>query len=733
MRVWVRLRRWVEEEAQSARIYRRLADTALLWKAGRAGLFHDPDLGITRSWREEHEPTSAWAAQYGGGFEAATEFLDTSTQEATAAERAREVARERQLAQAKALAESQAQAARNFKRFAAGVSVLAVVAVILSVWAYSLKRQADENADLASKSATVAQSERRKAVAAAEVANAARVRADSARAEADSSRALADSARTRAEELAVTARHEQGIVWLERARSFLKEKRYLGAELFAARAIGFEGFGRAGRDSTFATTFPILLRSQSEEQRTAERMLRTEPEFPTLWKSPSGGLPEWVLDVAFSPDGTLIASCGSGGSLRLWDVSSGEDVVEFEGHDGAVNSVSFSSDGGTLASAGLDWTVRLWDIASREEKAVLRHNSPVRVVAFHPQAAWLTTGSSGSIRLWDATSGRQTGALEGHQGGVEALAYSPDGRRLASAGLDWTVRFWDVEQGTESISGASHLQSAFAVAFHPDGTLVASGGDDRKIRVWDVANPGPFHSFSTASRVHDLAFAPHGILAAALNEGEIRFFDVRARSEQAGLKERHSRRVGGLDFSPDGALLLSGSADHTVRLWDVASKTEQLRRSGHTNSLRSVRFSADGRRLVTASLDRSIRLWDVGTGRETAVHALGSPVEWAAFSPDVATIVTLAGDTAQLWDAESLEPIRQTSALGALDASFDADGKRLGIVCRDDDKVRIWDVTTGDLTLLSGHQSGVSSVAFNPDGATLASADRRGSVWRRHF
>jgi formylglycine-generating enzyme required for sulfatase activity len=142
MRVWRRLRGWVEEEAQSARIYRRLHETAALHAEKRAGLYHDPDLQIAQSWREVSAPNAAWAEQYGGGFDQAMAFLETSHKAAERAEEDREAARQRELERARQLAAAQARVARLFKRFAAGLAVVFCLAVALTIWALMLRQEA---------------------------------------------------------------------------------------------------------------------------------------------------------------------------------------------------------------------------------------------------------------------------------------------------------------------------------------------------------------------------------------------------------------------------------------------------------------------------------------------------------------------------------------------------------------------------------------------------------------
>jgi len=284
-----------------------------------------------------------------------------------------------------------------------------------------------------------------------------------------------------------------------------------------------------------------------------------------------------IYTAAVSPDDRWIVTCGKDHALCLWDVETGAQVRNFDGHTAPSITVSFSTDGARLISSGWgDTTLRVWDVATGQELQRFQHGDAALGAALSPDGAQAATSDHGkSLRLWDANSGAELRRFD--LAGlplVRTIAFSPDGSSLLTGSLDGTansvLRLWSVETGLQIRQFSGHRGWISGVAFSPDGKRAISSGWDQTVRLWDV----------------DQAV-------------EIRRFTHPSKIESAAL-------------SRDGRHVLSGGHDGTARLWNIDSGAEVLRVEAHAAGVWSVAFLSGDRRAMTASQDGTASLWDLG-------------------------------------------------------------------------------------------------------------------------
>ena len=261
----------------------------------------------------------------------------------------------------------------------------------------------------------------------------------------------------------------------------------------------------------------------------------------------------------------------------------------------------------------------------------LGHSSGVNAVAFSPDGKLALSGSDDkTLKLWEIKSGREIRSFTGHSDSVWTVAFSPDGKLALSGSLDKTLKLWEVSSGHEIRSFTGHSSDVNAVAFSPDGKLALSGSDDKTLKLWEVSSGREIRSLTGHSHyVEAVAFSPDGKLAlSGSKDNMLKLWEVSTGREIRSFTG-HSSDVNAVAFSPDGKLALSGSDDNTLKLWEVSSGREIRSLTGHSSWVRAVAFSPDGKLALSGSWDGSTRLWHVQTGKEMAQMVAFEDGEWA--------------------------------------------------------------------------------------------------------
>ena len=447
-------------------------------------------------------------------------------------------------------------------------------------------------------------------------------------------------------------------------------------------------------------------------------------------------------------------------TIRLWDAETGELKTSLTKIYGLPRSLAFSPDGRTLASgnryshiAGDQWgSINLWDVETWELKLVLNppftgegYEGGVLSIAYSPDGRTLASGHSidryhgdefGTVRLWDLETGQNIRTLDGHPSDVRSVAFSRDGGTLAIASGYSSLSLWDAATGTQKRQLGGYTGSVSSVAFSPDGRTVARGSWDSTIRLWDaVTGTHKYTLEGHTERIRSIAFSPNSRTLASGSSvdrhdssqgGTVRLWDTVTGSHKYTLAG-HGNSITSVAFSPDGRTLASGGG--VVRLYNVATGVHIRTLDGQNGEIIGVAFSPDGNTLASAT-GGQIRLWHADTGALKHTLNGGSRV---VFSPDSRTLAAGGWSTIRLLDTEtgvqklSLDEIQGRDNIVA----YSPDGYTLasGAAVWSDKTVRLWDALTGEhIRTLVGHIGDVTSVAFSPDGRTLASGSYDGTV-----
>jgi len=490
------------------------------------------------------------------------------------------------------------------------------------------------------------------------------------------------------------------------------------------------------------------------------------------------------FSLAFSPDGQILASGGTDMTINLWNPHTGERLDILEDWDYAIFSIAFSPDGQTLAGGNTDGgKMRFWNLDSGELLPSLDGSlEDVSSIAFSPDGQIIAGGGryDGKIKLWNLSTGELLRTLNEYSGWVQCLTFSPDGQLLVSGGWDETI-IWNATTGELLSTLEPHSGCVMCIAFSSDGKILVVESSDNIIKVWRVMinnpnQPRPYDavlgnqnsspldavvlgglegvkrrlaSESVEQRIaalkEALKYPQEGVnlvIQALKNEsGQVHWAAsslLRQRAEpnvKQVLREYqryplfeclrtligHSNRVLSVAISADGQTLASGSADQTIKLWNLRTGELLHTLTEHSCWVASVAISADGQTLASGSFDKTVNLWNLPTGK--LLHTIEGHLDAVmsvAISMDSQTLA-IGADQIELWNLRTGELLHTLkSADYVVSVAFSPDEQMLASNC--DNTIKLWNPYTGQLLrTFAGHSSEVNSVAFSSDGQTLAS------------
>lgn len=313
----------------------------------------------------------------------------------------------------------------------------------------------------------------------------------------------------------------------------------------------------------------------------AKRMVT--PQHNTLFIC--NGHSSRVTALAWSPDSKQFASASYDKTIRIWDAANGNPLFTYRGHAARVNALAWSPDGRRLVSASDDYTAQIWDVTTGNQVFTYRgHAVQVTAVAWSPDGHYLASGDEDKIvQIWQMTSNRPLSTQTEHTTRINALAWSPDSKRLASASNDKTIRVWDPLKAYRSsffmnllspsrghLAYSNHRGHVNALAWSPDGRYIASGGNDKTIQVWStLTGQRSFIYRNRSAGVNTVAWSPdnHSIVFGS-NDRTAQVWDVQVRKPLATYLG-HTNYVTSVAWSPDGSRIASAGVDHTVQVWTV--------------------------------------------------------------------------------------------------------------------------------------------------------------------
>jgi len=728
IRNWQRLKKWTEEEAESAKLYKRLEEDACRWQQNECSLLRFPELDNALKWRDNFQPTSQWAKRYGKHFHLVMRFLDESELE-------------------------QAKTSKKLRQRLVVTSLLAVIAglaAFVSIVFYSVSENTNDQLEL-SLSQTEKQTQRAEQAAVnLQLNNAAWL-------------ARFDNyakARTVLSNIEDDQNHIKNLLnWFSNLMGSSSEWEYAETEKpLLAVAVSSD----ANRVAVAGYYGYLALFKQNERKLFKRLEGHTDHVFSIgfhpngLWLISAGAdkriifwsastgekLKTWIADdpvyaLAISPTGEYLATGGSGNDITLWDFDTAEKVRTFVGHKKAISDggLAFDPTGKWLASGSHDHSAYIWDVKTGNVvEHLTAHMDTVEKLAFSPDGNLLATASSDStIRLWEQFKIKYS--LQDHKDKVYALNFIANGKRLVSAGKDKTLRIWDTESGVILRILQEPVGTINGIATYKNKIYTAS--TNKRIRRWD-ANLSPKQKIinKLAGKPVSVAITPeNGYVAVGFNSGLLQLYEL-ATLKLLWQQQVHQKRITRLAFNSKGNLLVSASFDKTAKLWQIKqdSLIEQQVFLGHKRAIYSVSISPNDKYVATAGADGQIGLFDMQGEAYFYKAAHKGRIFSVAFNNQSTQLLSGGDDNhMRLWKLYDDKPLKSVNEKQwIIDVNFSPNDKLIANVGKGH-LINIYNTDTFTKLdkQLMGHTDSITRVIFSPDNQQVitASQDSTVRVW----
>jgi len=479
--------------------------------------------------------------------------------------------------------------------------------------------------------------------------------------------------------------------------------------------------------------------------------------------------------IAITPDGKFIV-LGNDNIIELWNLEFGHLIGKFEGHKNSVEEIANTPDGKKFISRAIDNVIKLWDLETGSFIRDIKLVSKVNAIAITPDSKQIVFGiSDSSIKLWDIETDSVIRSMPGHEGEINTVVITPDGKQIVSGSDDSTIKLWDLESGKLIRTLIGHENSVKTIAVTFDGKHIVSGGEDGDILLWDIldgkqkAHIVPFDenqwiaytpdnnytcspeaeeyiTFRSGNTIYPYSnYAKHfknesivtktfqSILPAKPIDRKPTIKPVTNPSAELAIK-KDELPILSLAVTSDSRRLVSGSADKTIKLWNLETGTLIHTMAGHDKAVMSFTIANDNKWIVSICGDNTIKLWNLETGTliRNMSGGIGENVNSIAVTPDSKQLVSGNKDaTVKLWDLETgnliFTMVGHTSSVNAV--TITPDGKWIISSGGLDKTIKLWDLETGaPIRDLTGHEGEVNAIAISPDGKRLFSGSKEKSM-----